>query len=69
MKPRFWPCFFALALLLICLAGARGEGDLTVYYPNWNVYSDTREECEEKLAELIREMKAEITEMKKAANA
>ena len=42
MKPRFWPCFFALALLLICLAGARGEGDLTVYYPNWNVYSDTR---------------------------
>jgi len=27
-----------------------------------------REECEEKLAELIREMKAEIAEMKKAAN-
>ena len=30
---------------------------------------DTREECEEKLAELIREMKAEIAEMQKAANA
>ncbi len=34
-----------------------------------NVYADTREECEEKLAELIREMKAELAEMKKAANA
>ncbi len=34
-----------------------------------NVYADTREECEEKLAEMIREMKAEIAEMKKAANA
>ena len=34
-----------------------------------NVYANTREECEEKLAELIREMKAEIAEMKKAANA
>ena len=28
-----------------------------------------REECEEKLAELIKTMKAEIAEMKKAANA
>jgi uncharacterized protein YjaG (DUF416 family) len=27
----------------------------------------TREECEEKLAELIKTMKAEIAEMKKAA--
>ncbi len=34
-----------------------------------NVYAATREECEEKLAELIREMKAEISELKKAANA
>ncbi len=34
-----------------------------------NVYANTREECEEKLAELIREMKAEIAEMKKAATA
>lgn len=34
-----------------------------------NVYANTRDECEEKLAELIREMKAEIEEMKKAANA
>ncbi len=34
-----------------------------------NVYANTREECEEKLAEMIREMKAEIAEMKKAANA
>ncbi len=34
-----------------------------------NVYAATREECEEKLAEMIREMKAEIAEMKKAANA
>ena len=34
-----------------------------------NVYAHTEEECEEKLAELIREMKAEIAEMKKAANA
>ncbi len=34
-----------------------------------NVYAATREKCEEKLAELIREMKAEIAEMKKAANA
>ena len=33
-----------------------------------NVYAKTREECEEKLAELIKTMKAEITEMKKAAN-
>ncbi len=29
----------------------------------------TREECEEKLAELIKTMKAEIAEMKKADNA
>lgn len=34
-----------------------------------NVYASTREECEEKLAVMIREMKAEIAEMKKAANA
>ena len=34
-----------------------------------NVYAATREECEEKLAELIREMKVEISEMKKTANA
>jgi len=33
-----------------------------------NVYAKTREECEEKLAELIKTMKAEIAEMKKAAN-
>ena len=32
-----------------------------------NVYAKTREECEEKLAELIKTMKAEIAEMKKAA--
>ena len=30
-----------------------------------NVYAKTREECEEKLAELIKQMKAEIAEMKK----
>ena len=34
-----------------------------------NVYAKTREECEEKLAEMIKEMKAEIAEMKKAATA
>ncbi len=34
-----------------------------------NVYAKTREECEEKLAELIKEMKAEIAEMKKAKQA
>ena len=34
-----------------------------------NVYAKTREECEEKLAGLIKTMKAEIAEMKKAANA
>ena len=34
-----------------------------------NVYAKTREECEEKLAELIKTMKAEIAEMKKTANA
>ena len=34
-----------------------------------NVYAKTREECEEKLAELIKTMKAEIAEMKKAVNA
>ena len=32
-----------------------------------NVYAKTREECEEKLAELIKMMKAEIAEMKKVA--
>ena len=32
-----------------------------------NVYAKTREECEEKLAELIKTMKAEIAEMKKTA--
>ncbi|MBQ9750940.1 MAG: hypothetical protein IJV87_10245 [Clostridia bacterium] len=31
------------------------------------VYAKTREECEEKLAELIKTMKAEIAEMKKTA--
>jgi hypothetical protein len=34
-----------------------------------NVYAKTREECEEKLAELIKAMKSEIAEMKKATNA
>ena len=33
----------------------------------FNVYAKTREECEEKLAELIKTMKAEIAEMKKQA--
>ena len=32
-----------------------------------NVYAKTREECEEKLAELIKTMKAEIAEMKNAS--
>ena len=32
-------------------------------------YAKTREKCEEKLAELIVEMKAEIAEVKKTANA
>ena len=32
-----------------------------------NIYAATREECEEKLAELIKTMKAEIAEMKKQA--
>ncbi len=32
-----------------------------------NVYAKTRKECEEKLAELIKTMKAEIAEMKKTA--
>ena len=32
-----------------------------------NVYAKTREECEEKLAEMIKTMKAEIAEMKKQA--
>jgi len=32
-----------------------------------NVYAKTREECEEKLAELIKTVKAEIAEMKKVA--
>ena len=32
-------------------------------------YTGTREECEEKLAELIKTMKAEIVKMKKAVNA
>ena len=30
-----------------------------------NIYAQTREECEEKLAKLIKTMKAEIAEMKK----
>ena len=34
-----------------------------------NVYAHTEEECEKKLAEMIEMMKAEIAEMKKAANA
>ncbi len=33
-----------------------------------NVYAKTREECERKLAELIKTMKAEIAELKKATN-
>jgi hypothetical protein len=33
-----------------------------------NVYAKTREECEEKLAELIKTMKAEIAELKKTTN-
>ena len=33
-----------------------------------NVYAKTREECEEKLAELIKTMKAEIAELKKVQN-
>ena len=32
-----------------------------------HVYAKTREECEEKLAELIKTMKAEIAEIKKQA--
>ena len=32
-----------------------------------NIYAATREECEEKLAEMIKTMKAEIAEMKKVA--
>ena len=32
-----------------------------------NVYAKTQEECEEKLSELIKTMKAEIDEMKKQA--
>ena len=32
-----------------------------------NVYAKTREECEEKLAEMIAEKKAEIAEIKKQA--
>ena len=32
-----------------------------------NIYAKTREECEEKLAELIKTMKAEIAGMKKQA--
>ena len=34
-----------------------------------SVFAKTREECEEKLAKLIKTMKAEIAEMKKAVNA
>ena len=35
----------------------------------FNVYAKTRDECEEKLAELIKKMKAEIaTEKKKTKN-
>ena len=45
------------------------------YSPKWpdgkihsrNVYADTSEECEVKLAELIRQMKAEIVEAKELA--
>ena len=33
-----------------------------------NVYAKTREECEEKLAELIKTMKTEIAELKKVQN-
>ena len=44
------------------------------YSPKWpdgkkharNVYAHTREECEEKLKQLITEMKAELAELKKA---
>jgi len=32
-----------------------------------NIYATTREKCEEKLAELIKTTKAEISEMKKQA--
>ena len=32
-----------------------------------NIYAQTREECEENLAELIKEMKAEIVNMNKQA--
>ena len=39
---------------------------LHVWYENPQ-YAKTREECEEKLAELIKTMKAEIAEMKKQA--
>lgn len=35
----------------------------------FNVYAETREQCEDKLAEMIAEKKAEIAEMKKTANA
>jgi len=45
------------------------------YSPKWidgrkrsrNVYAHTREECEEKLVVLIREMKAELTQLKAQA--
>lgn len=45
------------------------------YSPRWpdgkihsrNVYADTSEECEKKLAELIQQMKAEIAEAKRLA--
>ena len=33
-----------------------------------NVYAKTRKECEDKLAELIKTMKAEIAELKKTTN-
>ena len=33
-----------------------------------NVYAKTREECERKLAELIKTMKTEIAELKKVQN-
>ena len=47
----------------------KNEGRLVVGYKE-NGYAKTREECEEKLAELIKTMKAEIAaEKKKTAKA
>ena len=47
----------------------RPQGDRTIRKRMAkNVYAKTREECERKLAELIKTMKAEIEELKKTTN-